>query len=61
MHFALALWQMSSATIQEPVLISLFSLETESWKGKTWRNILCEQVAICQADPKKKKKTTPEE
>lgn len=58
MYFALALWQMSSVTIQAPVLISLFrSLETRVGKVQLGEIILSEQVAICQADKKKRKET----
>ena len=57
MHFALALWQMSSITIQAPVLISLFrSLEKRVGKVQLGEIILSEKVAICQTDKRKKKK-----
>lgn len=53
MHFALTLWQMSSVTIQIPVLISLFrSLEARVGKAQSGEIILSEQLAICQADKK---------
>lgn len=53
MHFALALWQMSSVKIQASVLISFFSsLETRVGKVQLREIILSEQVAICQADKK---------
>lgn len=53
MHFALALWQISSVKFQAPVLISLFRrLETRVGKVQLREIILSEQVAICQADKK---------
>lgn len=61
MHFALALWQMSSVTIQAPVLIRLFrSLETRVEKVQVGEIILSEQVAICQADKKNLRKREEE-
>lgn len=62
MHFASALWQMSSVTIQAPVLIILFrNLETRVGKVQLGEIILSEQVAICQADKKKKTRKREEE
>ena len=62
MHFALALWQMSSITIQAPVLISLFrSLEKRVGKVQLGEIILSEKVAICQTDKRKKKRKTEKE
>ena len=62
MHFALALWQMSSITIQAPVLISLFrSLEKRTGKVQLGEIILSEKVAICQADKREKKRKTEKE
>ena len=61
MHFALALWQMSSITIQAPVLISLFrSLEKRVGKVQLGEIILSEKVAICKTDKRKKKKRKTE-
>lgn len=55
MHFALALWQMSSIMIQAPVFISVFrSLDTRVVKVQLGKIILSEQIAVCQADRKKK-------
>ena len=61
MRFALALWQMSSITIQAPVLISLFrSLEKRVGKVQLGEIILSEKAAICQTDKRKKRKTEKE-
>lgn len=61
MHFALALWQMSSIMIQAPEFISIFrSLDPRVAKVQLGKIILSEQIAVCQTDKKKMRKREKE-